>query len=42
MEALILKIIKKRILENNLDIGDIGLFYSTLHHGVDKVSINKK
>lgn len=33
---------KKKNIENNLDIGDIGLFYSTLHHGVDKVSINKK
>lgn len=32
---------KKKNIENNLDIGDIGLFYSTLHHGVDKVSINK-
>lgn len=33
---------KKKNIENNLDIGDIGLFYSTLHHGVDKVSINKR
>lgn len=33
---------KKKNIESSLDIGDIGLFYSTLHHGVDKVSISKK
>ena len=33
---------KKINAEKHIDIGDVGIFYATLKHGVDHVRINKK
>ena len=32
---------KKLHVEDNIDIGDVGIFYGTMKHGVDSVTISK-